>query len=246
MLIFLLDAKLREVTNPASQPRHIRGVRLCSFNSPFSATALLKLFPVAVPPTFFLSNAHVAKAPTAKILNHVAKSTSDSDSFGKVGVEQKGAPHTCERCQKPVSPAHSCHAGQTAQEVPSQPCTGIRTKQSGFTLRFWHCYIQVNEQPMVWFGSSRLKTPKVWVFQTNAPVSSAVTGVSPATRWTVILQINKIQGAADIPHCRDNCPHHSHVLIKLFLSLNWKKEILIPSNTEMNRVGAACWASWAS
>lgn len=73
---------------------------------------------------------------------------------------------------------------------------------------------------MVWFGSSCLKTPKVWVLQTNAPVISAVTGVSPAARWTVVLQINKIQGAANIPHCKDNCPHRSHILIKLYLSQN--------------------------
>lgn len=123
MLIFLLDAKLREAANPANQPRSIRAVRLCAFNSAFSATVLLKLFPVAVPPTFFLSNAHVVKAPTTKISNHVAKSTPDSDAFGKVGVEQKGTHHRYERCQKPASPEHSCHTGEAAgaQELPSQP-----------------------------------------------------------------------------------------------------------------------------
>jgi len=50
LLIFLLDAKLREAASTASQPRCIRGVRLCSFNSPFSAAVLLTSFHMTVPP----------------------------------------------------------------------------------------------------------------------------------------------------------------------------------------------------
>lgn len=46
---------------------------------------------MTVPPTRLSSfNAHIVRAPTTKILNHVTKSTQDSDYVGKVGVEQKG------------------------------------------------------------------------------------------------------------------------------------------------------------
>lgn len=116
----------------------------------------------------------------------------------------------------------------------SQPLTAIQAQQLSSTLRLWHNYIKANDNQ--WFGFICLETPKVWVFQTSASTSWAVSGVSPAASQT-----NKIHTASKLFHSAHR-PSASCTSAQTRI-----KRFQFPSNKEMNgsRLGwqksSACW-----
>lgn len=132
----------------------------------------------------------------------------------------------------------SCHLSWSR----SQPLTAVQAQQLGSALRLWHNYIKANDNQ--WFGFICLETPKVWVFQTSASTSRAVSGVSPAPSQT-----NKIHTASKLFHTAEvTSVLTAHRPSASCTSAQTRmKRFQFPSNKEMNgsRLGwqksSACW-----
>lgn len=182
------------------------------------------------------------KAPATKILNHLTKSIQDSDRVGKVGVEQKGTHHRCEVSETLVPRKQLPRWGDSGvEELPPQleqiPASHCWSKPSSWAL-LWDFGTPtsrlMNNQ---WLRFICLETPKVWVFQTSASTSWAVTGVSPTASQT-----NKIHTASKLfDTVKVTCVLTAHRLSASCTSA-WTriKRFQFPSNKEMNGTWPGC------